>query len=648
MVEIKHGDLLEQRRGGVDVLRIMVRTLALHEQSGAVNIRSSNDGQVSTGWLLFRLGQPVMAFYEGERECRGLEALLCIEEDALVVDNEVELYELGVQAIRSTMQQHPDSVLHLEYEEAERSGDSWWSSVRLPSTSWRRAARLEDIEEIAHASEQRQRTTMASENEVMLSPGAVYICDSPDPHPMIHLAVELAERGMPMLGLFGLPHAETEVTQRLPSPQCFALLSPHGNFEVLHDRDAIQSAVDGFQWGSERSLIVIDGLDRLGNAMGDVTMIDIYRSICDAVRLNDHVVLCTTDLEMFETKIRHALLTESVLLRPSTLEHWLDDPDVLWDHPILLAPDEEEEQWLAAQIQQQGAKLGARSSSIDAFVEGGSNHVDDQTMAEATEALTDVVAAWQHEEPQPSAPLPPTGDEATVVGATAWRPADELPVNEGRFVSESPRLNEVVEEAVEVHVHRRAPARTAAPTRPPELRKAQRLPKRKADPSLPTINEGLANKRNSAVIKSASTLPDWPEDKRRRTSYRKENMDGFSQRQEQALERQQTVAVPLQTKSLRDNVAGSPRLDATTLPSVQVPQTVQLPSKGEQTPLSNSLREVESDSPKPAREEASLPQHDDDIEAMYQRWSTFEEQDGLDSTALYSEKGEALKRYKGE
>ena len=157
MVEIKHGDLLEQRRGGVDVLRVMVRTLALHEQSGAVNIRSSKDGQPCTGWLLFRLGQPVMAFYQGTREHRGLEALLCIEEDALAANNDVELYELGVQAIRSTMQEHPDSVLHLEHQEAERSGDSWWSSVRLPSSSWRRADRLEDIEEIAYASEHRRR-----------------------------------------------------------------------------------------------------------------------------------------------------------------------------------------------------------------------------------------------------------------------------------------------------------------------------------------------------------------------------------------------------------------------------------------------------------------------------------------------------------
>ena len=66
----------------------------------------------------------------------------------------------------------------------------------------------------------------------MLEPGRIYL-DSPDPHPMIQLGVELAERGMPLLGLFGLPHVETEATRRLPKPQSYALLSPHGGYDVL-------------------------------------------------------------------------------------------------------------------------------------------------------------------------------------------------------------------------------------------------------------------------------------------------------------------------------------------------------------------------------------------------------------------------------
>ena len=55
MVTIEHGDLIEQRRGGVDVLRILVRNLALYEQSGAVSIHSSSETHERSGWLLFRL-----------------------------------------------------------------------------------------------------------------------------------------------------------------------------------------------------------------------------------------------------------------------------------------------------------------------------------------------------------------------------------------------------------------------------------------------------------------------------------------------------------------------------------------------------------------------------------------------------------------
>ncbi len=352
MVTIEHGDMVEQRRGGVDVLRVLVRNLAVHEQSGAVCIRPTSGDDSREGWLLFRLGQPVMAFHQDLTQQQGLEALLRIEEDALDVGNELFLYELTMNALRSTMSQHPQSVLHLEHQEQKDDSASWWSSVRLPSSSWRRAARLEDIEALALESEHRRRE-MVSASTPQLEPGHVYLLDSPDPHPMISLGVELAERGMPLLGLFGLPHAQTEATHRLPAPQSYALLSPHGGYEVLQDQAALQAVVNAFQWGNERSVLLIDGLDRLANAFGDNGMVDVLRSICDGVRFNDHIALITTDLELFETAIQRSIASETTNLRRSTILQWADDPDVLWDHPVLLAPDEEEEQWLEAQIQHQ-------------------------------------------------------------------------------------------------------------------------------------------------------------------------------------------------------------------------------------------------------------------------------------------------------
>lgn len=647
VVELEHGDLLEERRGGVDVLRVMVRNLAAHEQSGAVEIRTQSGHAKRHGWLLFRLGHPVMAFHEGDRFTVGLDALMAIEDDALNVDNEVRLYELTMNALRSAMTAHPESVLHLEHQRPEVEGSTWWSSVRLPATSWRRAARLEDIEAMALSSEHRRRASSDAVTE-SLSPGGVYLLDSPDPHPLIHLAVEMAERGVPMLGLFGLPHASTDITRRLPRPQCYALLSPHGGYEVLEDRNALLATVNAFQWGNERSVLLIDGLDRLGNTFGDDVMLNLFRSLCDGARFNDHVVLCSTDLEMFDTPIRHGLLSEVTVLRQAMLDAWLDEPDLLWDEPFLLAPDEEEEQWLAAQIQHQGAKLGAPSSVFDPAVEGGSVVVDDDTMAEVTAALADVVDGWGATDgPAPTGepPLPPS---STAVGATPWRPATESDFNEGRFITQSPRFKAEVEETAQPTPRLRQAAGEAAPPKtPPQLRTPQRLPSRKPSPALPTAGPGDQLRQTSALARSSASLPAWPEQLRSRDAFRRENMDVFSKRQSEASERQGSRPLPRQLQGLSDVVAASPDVDPKAFGTVSRFQTVSLPSSNLSEPLSNSLVPVDRDALKPARESASLEQKTLDMDAVYAAWAAYKDED-MESSALYDENGEALKRYKGD
>jgi len=649
VVDFEHGDLLEERRGGVDVLRVLVRNLAVHEQSGAVEIRASGDEEGRRGWLLFRLGHPVMAFHDGDVTSVGLDALMAIEDDALNVDNEVRLFELTMNALRATMSNHPESVLHLEHQPTEGDGESWWSSVRLPATSWRRAARLEDIEGIALSSEHRRRSSVIA-NKQALSPGGVYLLDTPDPHPMIHLAVELAERGIPVLGLFGLPHASTEVTQRLPRPQCYALLSPHGGYEVLEDRTSLLATVNGFQWGNERSVLVIDGLDRLGNAFGDDVMLNLFRSLCDGARFNDHAVLCSTDLEMFDTSIRHGLLSESTELPLSTLDAWLDEPDLLWDEPFLLAPDEEEEQWLAAQIQHQGAKLGAGSSSVEPVLEGGSSEVDDEVRAEATAALSDVVEGWQTPDLSPASASPVSDDlqPPTTIGATTWRPQTEASFNEGRFISESPRFKAAEDELIQPARRRPTPSATPdLPAGPPKMRTAQRLPTRKKPPVLPQPEVKNHHRQTDALAKTSATLPPWPEHPRKKDAFRKENMDAFSLRQADAVDRQGSRHLAGPSPELRDVVAASPDVDSDGFSEPASFQTVTLPANTTGQPLSSSLVPVDRDEPKPAREAARYEQKTLDMDAVYRAWTTFDEKD-MESSVLYNEKGEALKRYQGD
>ena len=651
MESIEHGDLIEQRRGGVDVLRVLVRNLAVHEQSGAVCIRSSSDSHDRVGWLLFRLGQPVMAFHQGPVQHEGLEALLAIEQDALEVENEALLYELTMNALRTMMREHPGSVLHLEHQEGNDDGASWWSSVRLPSTSWRRAARLEDIESLALSTEERQRVPLQpSSSRLVLEPGCIYLLDSPDPHPMIQLGVELAERGMPLLGMFGLPHAQTEATNRLPKPQSYALLSPQAGYEVLTHRKEMDAVLNAFQWGNERSVLLLDGLDRLSNALGDAGMLDTFRSMCDGVRFNDHVALVTTDLEMFETAVQRRLLADVILLRSADVERWNDEPDHLWDHPLLLAPDEEEEQWLAAQIEHQGAKVGANLIT-DSTLEGGSYEPDAEERADATQALAEAVASWPTSPAEDSAATldnKPVETEVSI-GTTAWRPKREPEVIQGRFVSQSPRATEDVQSDSNPPSRSDRPrARGPKPSREsPVMRTAQRLPKRTSTPSLPPVGDGLTGIRSSAVVKRAPQLPDWPARITRPPTYRKENLDVFTKKQTQAVQRQAPIQRPREASALKDSVLRSPDIDAFELPGERVPQTLNLPAKGNNQPLSNSLRPVEVNE-KPSREVSAKAQSKVNMEDVYLRWSTFDEPDGLDATALYSEHGEALKRYEGD
>ncbi|MGB0377571.1 MAG: hypothetical protein ACPGGE_02030, partial [Poseidonia sp.] len=645
---IEHGDLIEQRRGGVDVLRVLVRNLAVHEQSGAVCIRSSSGTHDRVGWLLFRLGQPVMAFHQGSVQSEGLEALLAIEQDALEVENDVFLHELTMNALRTTMRESPGSVLHLEHHDEANDGDSWWSSVRLPSTSWRRAARLEDIESLALSTEERRRAAPQPSSTVELQPGCIYLLDSPDPHPMIHLGVELAERGMPLLGMFGLPHAQTEITKRLPQPQSYALLSPQGDYEVLAERSAMDAVLNAFQWGNERSVLLIDGLDRLGNALGDAGMLDAFRSMCDGVRFNDHVALVTTDLELFETAVQRRLLADVTLLRTSDVEAWANDPDGLWDHPLLLAPDEEEEQWLAAQIEHQGAKVGAALRS-EAVLEGGSYEPDEEERAEATQALADVVESWPAS--SPSVGLADTEEQpsdATVsIGTTPWRPVQEREVIQGRFVSQSPRAVEEVQPEP-TPTRRTKPPRSngSSSVAAATLRSPQRLPKRKATPSLPPVSEGLTPRRSSAVVRRAPHLPDWPARPSNAQSYRKENLDVFTEKQTHAAQKQAPIQRPLQATALKDQISSAPDLANLELPGERVPTTLNLPAAESSEPLSNSLRPVEVVE-RSARETSSKEQSSVNMDEVYRRWSTFDEPDSLDATALYNEHGEALERYKG-
>ena len=78
------------------------------------------------------------------------------------------------------------------------------------------------------------------------------------------------------------------------------------------------------------------------------------------------------------------------------------------------------------------------------------------------------------------------------------------------------------------------------------------------------------------------------------------------------------------------------------------PKTVVLPAGDASVePLSDTSLPIPELPKGKAREAAQRTQSKATIEELYERWTTFDEDENMDSTALYNEKGEALERYKG-
>lgn len=635
MLTVDRGDLIEERRGGVDALRSMVANLAVHHQSGAIRLFTKGDADTShEAWLVVRMGQPVLAITKDEG---GLEALLAIEQRSLRYACDLHLYEMTVAQTRAAALQHPHALLEATMD-APSSADAWWSNTNLPLTGWRRTDSMDDLSGLSVTTDERPRTQQRPRShERMLNPGGTYIHDSPDPHPLLQLSVDLAGHGVAFAGFFALPYAQTEVTRRLPAPTSFALLRPMEGLTTLNDLDDIDEALQHFLWERERSVVLLNGLDRLGNVFGDDAVVRWFRRMRDRIQWGDHVLLCTTDLGVFDAVTRRKLMLNAEPIERDDLTRWADDPDGLLDHPLLVPDDDDERLWMDHQLLRHAEETVAEEAPT--VLEGGSFEVHPEDRLEATRALQDVVEAWP--EPESGSSMAPEPElDAGLIGSTPWRPKlveDVLPR------SNTARSTQEVEAGVEeleatAPRQRRPRAAYRAPSPPTGPRRPQRMKARKPSPNLPAIGRGVAKAVPSAT---ARREPSFSPIRHRKTSFHAANLDGIDDR----MARKQTP--PLRRRGgLHDAARPENQPKPSSTPNGPLRHTMPLPSAS-QTPDVNTRLRVDGDPTVAVRESAQRGQHVDDLEALHLEWLARKERSQFRSTALYDEHGRPLGRYGG-
>ena len=348
------GDVLETRRGGVDVLRHLAQELATLEQNGFIQIvRNIPNVGERVGHLLIFDGTLAAAFHRADKNRLGIEALLEIESDASTLDATMSLHEMSEATYISTLSQYPGARL-VNSNEKEKE-EMWWASVRTPRRKIEREERLPELKPSVSAPEalrRRSEARLRNQQGTMVQRGQVWLEHSIEADDAFQLAHQMKELNEPLLVLSrqSPPRMENHLKTGL---EHYRWLS-----ETEHERtldpslESIRTTVDAFFEQHKKCALIMEGIEYLSGIHGEQRVIEMIRSIVDQTRLNGNLLILSSNLDAFSTQQRARLERECSYLSKEQLHSWLLDIEILAEHPYFQAIDDEEEAALGKHLEE--------------------------------------------------------------------------------------------------------------------------------------------------------------------------------------------------------------------------------------------------------------------------------------------------------
>jgi hypothetical protein len=402
MVELPQGDITEVRRGDRDALRLLSADMARLSTTGFIRTeRKPKDAMPRIGHVLFVEGKPKLAIHEADGITFGLEALLEIEDDATPIETVLAIHEITEREAQRISALHSSAFLHLESGQLGEEGERWWSNLKTRPGSWRRDERLPELEVTVEAPEAVRQKSKAYMNryeglERMIHPGDALLLDSNNPGSMFSLAGHLANHGRPVLVIARHDIDALSVEHNIPAAACHWLSAGDHPRALQPSIESVRIAIDAFLWENMRAVVLIEGVEYLAGMNGDNRTIDFIRDVVDGARMNDHVLLVTTDMNAFDLEPRHRLIRCLTPLLSSEIDHWLIEPDLMLDHPLCAPPTEEERTWIELQLKQaiQHSPAMPTPLSDGTGLIGGHEPSTEAERIQATEALSSQMEDW--------------------------------------------------------------------------------------------------------------------------------------------------------------------------------------------------------------------------------------------------------------
>ena len=473
MVELPQGVTIEVRRGGHDALAQLSQDMNSLGISGYIRIeRRPKELMPRVSQILILDGIPTLALHESDILFVGLEALLEIERDSMALDSLISLVELTNEESNRVVDLYPEAKINTAENADQEQQSSWWNNVSLNSSSWRREARLPELEKVIEAPEyirnksQAKLQSLSGENRV-LNYGQTMLYDSTDNQQIFELVGILGEFSRPILIISRTNPKELFSKYSIPIHSCLLLSNSSENSTIKPQVDVIQSKITEFLWANKQAVVYLSDIDYLASFDDDLSIVEMLRNVVDEVKANDHLLFTSCNLESFETGISNRLLKDFELLEQNFLNFLLLDPEEIFQHPICTELTEEELSW----IEQQVSMLSRHTTNENIQLIGGNNEIISEDVEEAGKNISEIISNWHedavaemiitpkhaendssHEVAQ-SQPMnqPPTptivasGDEKVVVlesheyiESTKMNPKESVPIKD-TFVRSKPR-----------------------------------------------------------------------------------------------------------------------------------------------------------------------------------------------------------------
>ena len=246
MVELQHGTLLEERRGGNAILSTLVKEMVANSVDGYIRSeRTPKDELPCVGQLIIQNREVVAAIYESKRTYFSSKAIEKIESDCQELDCLIQITtNIDIPRI---MEIYPESKVTVQTK-VEADSQKWWHDVGNRDIGWTRSRKmpsstqnLDDAEFIKiKASISKDKYIDTSE---ILRPGSVFSSNSEE---IYSLAANLHELERPVLVISRRTGDDLQNSYTIPKEICLWLSSVEKENCISPEISILQSTIHKF------------------------------------------------------------------------------------------------------------------------------------------------------------------------------------------------------------------------------------------------------------------------------------------------------------------------------------------------------------------------------------------------------------------